>query len=190
MADYMFSRPIPGQSLTAEPRNAPYERPPEYVDPEEALMMHIDHLNSPDAISAMAQSVDMGLDIRTITEGILRSAVMEGLHTIDVSLLVAPVIHEFIRSNLDVLGYEYDNGFGTKKEKQEAMMRMAEMTEESRLNKLAGEIDPTQAPEAPAQQQQQVPQPVDEQPPMMQDEQAKPMPQSGGGGFMERRPMQ
>ncbi len=33
----MYDRPIPGQSLTTEPKNAPYENPPEIVDVDEAI---------------------------------------------------------------------------------------------------------------------------------------------------------
>lgn len=140
MPDYRFSRPIPGQSLTAEPRNAPYERPAEIHDPEEALVLHIDRLNNPEALVALAQSVDMGLDVRTITEGILRSAVMAGVHSVDTSLLIAPVVHEFIRSNLDVMGYEYDNGFGTKEERLSNSKTVAEVTEKQRLKKIAKDL--------------------------------------------------
>ena len=45
----MYDRPIPGQSLTTEPKNAPYENPPEITDPDEALMVHLDHLNNEEA---------------------------------------------------------------------------------------------------------------------------------------------
>ena len=44
----LFDAPIPGQSLTSEPKNAPFERPPEIVNPEEALMVHLKRLNDVD----------------------------------------------------------------------------------------------------------------------------------------------
>ena len=42
-------RPIPGQSLTAEPRSQAFERPPEITDPIEALDVHLDNLSTKDA---------------------------------------------------------------------------------------------------------------------------------------------
>lgn len=111
MPSYAFERPIPGQSLTQEPRNAPYERPPEVVDPEEALYIHLDNLANPDAIEDLMFFLELGVDIRSLTEGILRSAVLEGIHSIDVSLIIAPTIHEFIKSTADVLKVDYDEGF-------------------------------------------------------------------------------
>ena len=56
----VFNAPIPGQSLTTPPRNAPYERPPEITDPDEALAVHLKRLSDPDAIED-AMSVCPGL---------------------------------------------------------------------------------------------------------------------------------
>jgi len=41
----MFNAPIPGQSLTREPKSRPFERPPEIVHPEEALQSHLKRMN-------------------------------------------------------------------------------------------------------------------------------------------------
>ena len=108
--DYQFDRPIAGESLTKEPGNAPYERPPEIADPEDALIVHLQNLNNPEAMEDLVNFVEIGMDVQTLVEGILRSAVMEGIHTIDVSLLIAPTIHEFITTTLDAVGIPYDSG--------------------------------------------------------------------------------
>tara|TARA_R110001592_G_scaffold59804_2_gene181598 strand:- start:1575 stop:2078 length:504 start_codon:yes stop_codon:yes gene_type:complete len=112
----LFDAPIPGQSLTSEPRNAPFERPPEIVNPEEALMVHLERLNDVDKMEAVVFAVDLGIDVQTLTKGILRSAVMEGIHSIDVSLIIAPAVHSFIASTLDAVGVDYDDGFEDKEE--------------------------------------------------------------------------
>lgn len=138
MPSYKFDRPIPGQSLTTEPRNAPFERPPEIVDPEEALQVHLTKLNKPEAIEDAMFYLELGVDIRTLTEGILRSAVMNGIHTIDVSLIIAPVVHQFIKSAADELGVKYDEGFEDKdkeynmyvRRKTIALKRLKEMDQQ------------------------------------------------------------
>jgi hypothetical protein len=104
-------RPIPGQSLTAEPRGQAYERPPEVVDPIEALDLHLDNLSREDAMEDAMYFLEAGLDLQTLVQGILRSAVMQGIHSIDVSLIIAPVIHEHIKGFADAAGVEYDEGF-------------------------------------------------------------------------------
>lgn len=122
MPSYQFDRPIPGQSLTSTPRNAPYERPPEIVDPEDAILVHLKNLNKPEAIEGIIEFVNEGFDIQTLVEGITRSAVLSGIHTIDVSLIVAPVIHEYIRTTLDMVGVEYDEGFEESEEAKKTQM--------------------------------------------------------------------
>ena len=105
-----FERPIPGQSLTTEPKNAPYERPPEITDPVEALDAHIENLLKPGAIEDVLYFLEFGVDLVTMVQGILRGAVMEGIHSIDVSLIIAPVIHEYIKGFADAEGIEYKEG--------------------------------------------------------------------------------
>lgn len=112
----------PGFSLTQTPGNAPFERPPEIVDPMEATRLHVESLNDPEKMEAIVDVLEMGVDIRTIVEGLTRNAVMQGIHTVDVSLLVAPVLHELIKGNADALGVEYKEGFEKDPKEEKRMM--------------------------------------------------------------------
>ena len=103
--------PVPGQSLTESPGNRPYERPPEITDVEEAIQMHLTRLSEPDKIEGIVDALELGLDIKSLTTGYLRSAVANGIHTPDVSMLVAPIVHEFIKKTAIEAGIEYDEGF-------------------------------------------------------------------------------
>ena len=106
----MFNAPIPGQSLTSEPRNYPWENPPEFANPEEALLFHMDRLKDPSKVKAIAGLLTLGLDVVTLTEGILRGAVAEGRHSVDVSMLIGPIVHEYIVGVADAAGLDYDEG--------------------------------------------------------------------------------
>ena len=106
----MFNAPIPGQSLTSEPRNYPWENPPEFANPEEALLFHMDRLKDPSKVKAIAGLLTLGLDVVTLTEGILRGAVAEGRHSVDISMLIGPIIHEYIVGVADAAGIDYDEG--------------------------------------------------------------------------------
>jgi|TARA_R110000796_G_scaffold187619_1_gene304550 hypothetical protein len=106
----MFSTAVPGQSLTSEPKNAPWENPPLMVDPEEALLYHLENLKEPKVTESIAGLMALGVDILNLTEGILRTAVATGQHSIDVSLIIAPVIHEYIKGIGDGAGIDYNEG--------------------------------------------------------------------------------
>ena len=101
---------IPGQSLTSEPKNAPYENPPEITTPEDAIEWHLDRLTQDDKFSSLLDAMELGMDVVTLTEGLLRGAVVDGRHSIDISLIIAPVVHEFIKSTADKAGIDYDEG--------------------------------------------------------------------------------
>ena len=101
---------IPGQSLTAEPKNAPYENPHELTTAEDSIMWHLNSMQEDDKMQALTDTLELGLDVVTITEGLLRGAVMGGIHSIDISLIIAPVIHEFIVSTAEDLNIDFDEG--------------------------------------------------------------------------------
>lgn len=116
----MFNAPIPGQSLTTEPKGYPWERPPEITDPEEAIQMHLARLSEPDMLEGILDLIEVDeLDVKTLTAGIMRGAVAKGMHSIDVALLVAPVVHEFIKQGALAFGLNPDDGFENKEEKAE-----------------------------------------------------------------------
>ncbi len=134
-----FERPIPGQSLTTEPKNAPYERPPEVVDPIEALNVHIENLLKPGAMEDALYFLEYGVDLVTLVQGILRGAVMEGIHSIDVSLIIAPVIHEYIKGFADADGLDYKEGWETEEEEKALSYRRDAARAKKLMDKLREE---------------------------------------------------
>ena len=115
----MFPAPIPGQSLTTEPKNYPWERTPEISKPEEAALHTIENVNQPKKIEAILDMLELGIDLVTLTEGILRNNVTEGMYSIDVSILIAPVIHEFLKGHAERSGIEYDEGINEEEGSRE-----------------------------------------------------------------------
>ena len=131
-----FDRPVPGQSLTTEPKNAPYERPPEIVDPIEAIDSHIENLLRDGAMEDILYFLDFGVELVTIVQGILRSAVMSGIHSIDVSLIIAPVLHEYIKGFADAANIKYEEGF----ENKEGKAAISYQRDVARAKKLMNEL--------------------------------------------------
>ncbi len=115
-----FSGPIPGQSLTGTPKGHPWERPPEINDPEEAILMHISRLSQPDMLNSVLDLIELEeIDINTMVKGIMRGAVSSGVHSIDVGLIVAPVVHEFIKQAAMASGIAAEDGFEDKGAKEQ-----------------------------------------------------------------------
>lgn len=166
-----MNAPIPGESLTTTPKNAVYERPPEINDPEEALMMYMERLSSKETMGDIIDALELGVDLRTLTEGILRLGVSKGMHSIDISLSIAPAIHEYIKSFADELGTEYDEGLvdvdAEERKREQVLFAKANV----RNRKASGESQKTAEMEMP----------VEEVAPEIQEEEDKPK------GLMARR---
>jgi len=163
----MFSAPIPGQSLTSEPKNVPWENPAQFPDPESALMWHMDRLQEPEKIKAIAGLLTLGLDVVTLTEGLLRSAVLDGRHSIDVSLLIGPIIHEYIVGTADAAGIEYDEGMDEPSADEvdiEYTLRSKESAKILKELEESGEVDFDVEPEESMEMPEEVEAPVEDKP--------------------------
>ena len=129
---------IPGQSLTAEPKNAPYENPPELNTEEDAVMWHLERLSELDRMEALVDMLELGIDVVTLTEGLLRGAVLEGRHSIDISVVIAPVIHEFITSTADKMRVDYEEGLPDDSDDRE---NIRYQVNENKARKMLADLD-------------------------------------------------
>jgi hypothetical protein len=90
----MFDGPIAGQSLTAELGSRPWQSPPKLKTPEEAIEYYLPKLTNPDRLPTLLNMIEYGLPIAIIADSMQTISVMEGLHTIDVGILVIPALIE------------------------------------------------------------------------------------------------
>lgn len=98
--------PIPGQSLTATPRAYKWERPPQMNDVDEVTKYYIEKLADQEVMDDLAVLFDGGMPIAPFVQTMLTTAVSEGLHSIDMSLIVGPVVHAFIKAAMLEYGIE------------------------------------------------------------------------------------
>lgn len=101
-----LSAPIPGQSLTDNPKNYAWERPPQMVDYEEATKFYINRLAKQDVMDDLAVAFDGGMPISAFVETLTTTGVSEGLHSIDVSLIISPVLHAFVKAAMMQYGID------------------------------------------------------------------------------------
>ena len=131
-----FNAPVPGESLTRPPKQIPWERPPELTDKEEVAQFYLKKFSEPDRMAGVMDTLEFGFTVQKVVEGIMRVGVSKGLHTIDVGLLVAPVLHAYIVSVAKDLGIEYDDGFEDKKAKEKKRKEVEKLKAKLKLSKL------------------------------------------------------
>ncbi len=97
MATGRFDRPIPGMSMTSPLGKYPYEQPPQMVEIEEVFQYYLDRIADEDAIDDIAMVCEMGVPLKPIVQSMLTANQMEGKHSIDVGLMIAPLLHAFLK---------------------------------------------------------------------------------------------
>ena len=98
--------PVPGQSLTDQPKNWPWENPPEMADPEEATRYYINKLADEDVMDDLSVVLGGGMPVAPFVKTLRTTGVMNGRHSVDVSIIIAPVIHAFIKAAMTSYGIE------------------------------------------------------------------------------------
>ena len=120
MIEARFEAPIPGQSLTGEPRQYPWESPPELDKVEDVIKFYVDKLSSQEVMDDLFIALDEGFPLNILVKSILTTGVMEGMHSIDVSMIVAPVLHEYILGAAKIQGVKVKERPTTKDEELSA----------------------------------------------------------------------
>jgi hypothetical protein len=107
MAPDFLHQPIPGISLTGAPGNAPWEQPPKHVSLDEVVDYYSDLLVEEETIKNVIDVIKRNVPLMTISEGIIRTGIMEGMHTIDAGMLVKPVLVELLIALAEIYGVKY-----------------------------------------------------------------------------------
>jgi hypothetical protein len=110
----MIDAPIAGQSLTAELGNRPWQQPPQYTTVEEALQYYIPRLINPEMLDDLFNVMETGIPLTTLANAIQSSGVMEGKHSLDVGILILPVLMETMAYLAEESDIEYVAGTNKK----------------------------------------------------------------------------
>jgi hypothetical protein len=153
-----MNRPIPGQSLTDEPKNYAWERPPEITDPNEAVKYHLERVADPEVIDNVFYALDMGMPVKTLTDSMMTGAYAKGIHNIDLGLLVEPLVRRAVMKIADRAKVPYKESFDEEEssveERASRMVKIVESTpEEERdagydfLSEVSSNIKETPSPD-------------------------------------------
>jgi hypothetical protein len=120
-----FDAPIPGQSLTAPLGGRPWQSPPQYATVEEALDYYIPRIDSDEVSSQLIDVMEMGIPVTTIANTMQLSGVLEGKHSVDVGMLILPVLTELLMLIGDTAKVKYTSGLEKGKELRGSLVDLA-----------------------------------------------------------------
>jgi len=185
--------PIPGQSLTDTPGNYPWERPPETADPTEALSMHLKKMAGPKYMESALFLMELGIPAEVVTNTTLTMAIGNGIHSVDVGLIIAPDIHKEVVSIAEMAGIEYVEHFpeDAEKEQEAKDMLQAKVIAKMKSSKPESKTEISQTMEAMTSPQTEKFEDMREQDAPMDMEQAEepqepPTSEETGMGLMSR----
>jgi len=128
-----FDAPIPGQSLTSEPKNRPWRNPPQLDTVEDVMEYYLPRLSSPELAPRLLDVIERGIPLTSLAETIVTGGAMQGVHSIDVGILISPILVEFMKGMAEIAEIEYNLGDKDKDEEadpqllQDAMRKLKEV---------------------------------------------------------------
>tara|TARA_R110002020_G_scaffold3200_1_gene14616 strand:+ start:1121 stop:1642 length:522 start_codon:yes stop_codon:yes gene_type:complete len=117
-----FDRPIPGMSMTHELGARPWQTPPTYATVEEAADYYIERMANPDFRDQLLDIMEMKIPLTTLANTIQLGSVMEGIHTVDVGMLMIPILVETMMLIGDNADADYVTGMEGGKPARPAMI--------------------------------------------------------------------
>ena len=96
MPEPIFDAPIPGSSLTKEVGASPVKNPPQYTTVDEAIEFYVKQMSTEQFSNQVADVLEMGVPVTSLVNIIQMHGVMEGRHTLDVSMMLLPILMEMI----------------------------------------------------------------------------------------------
>lgn len=97
-----FDAPIPGQSLTDEPGNYPWEHAPTHPEIEDAAEHVYKNLQKKKNTKRLVVLLKMGIPIEALTKVTTFSGFLEGKWTVDTAKLLEPIVAMMITSIAEI----------------------------------------------------------------------------------------
>ncbi len=120
--DTTFDRPIPGMGMTAELGGRPWQTPPTYTTVEEASDYYVERMSNPAFREQLIDVMEMKIPLTTLANTIQLASVMEGLHSVDVGMLMIPILVETMMLIGDSADVKYVTGMEESKGERPAMI--------------------------------------------------------------------
>ena len=105
-----FDAPIPGMHMTSELGSFPWQQPPQYTTIDEVIEYYTERMTTDDFSDQLVDVLKMGVPVTTLANTIQIGSTMQGVHTVDVGMLVMPILIEMIMLIGDSAKIKYDSG--------------------------------------------------------------------------------
>jgi len=106
----LLDAPIAGQHMVSELGGRPWQQAPQYTTVDEAIEYYLDRMSSEEFAEQLVDVLEMDVPVTTLANTIQMAGVMDGKHSIDVGMLVMPLLMEMIMLVGDMAGVKYDSG--------------------------------------------------------------------------------
>lgn len=151
-----FDRPIPGMGMTFEVGSRPWQTPPELTTVEQATDYYVERMNTDAFKGQLVDVMEMGVPLATLANTIQLASVMEGVHSVDVGILMIPIIVELLITIADSQGAKYQTGMeGMENERATAPNRI--ISDIMRERNMKEEEMPMEEPQEMVQEEQMQP---------------------------------
>ena len=143
--------PIPGMSLTAPLGGRPWQQPPQMATVEEAIDYYLPKLMDREFLPELLTIIELGVPLTTIANSFQLASVMEGKHSIDIGVLMLPVLVEMMMTIAEANEVEYVSGMERAKEDRLSNAQVALAKKKGML----GKIEEEKPEEMPMPEQQE-----------------------------------
>jgi hypothetical protein len=106
----LLDAPIAGQHMVSELGGRPWQQAPQYTTVDEAIEYYLDRMSSEEFTDQLVDVLEMDVPVTTLANTIQMAGVMDGKHSIDVGMLVMPLLMEMIMLVGDMADVKYDSG--------------------------------------------------------------------------------
>jgi len=151
----MFDAPIPGESLTIELGSRPWQQAPEMATVDEAIEYYMERLSTDEFMNQLMDVLELEVPITSIVNTMQLNSVMEGVHSVDVGVLISPLLVEMIMYMADMAKVDYVSGL----EKPDTSDKLAPTKVAKMMNKFKQEVEDTDIEEEPSVETQETEEP-------------------------------
>jgi hypothetical protein len=134
MAQDVFDTPIPGQSLTDEPGNYPWEHAAQYSKPEDATFVIWEKLHEEQTLESVITLLQSGLTVENITRVIIFGGFLEGKYSVDTAILLSPIVARMVATIGQKAGVEKLNLTNGKVDNTRELLKIIQNSERADID--------------------------------------------------------
>ena len=97
----------PGISWTAPEKSRPWQQPPQLVNIGDVVQRYMDNFSDQEVMSNAIDAIETKVPLSVMAQSIMLNHVSEGIHTLDMGILVMPVIIELLVTFAELSKVDY-----------------------------------------------------------------------------------